>query len=76
MDVFTILKTDKKFKELSWAERQAIEEEPLSFNFKDELDALKAKIAYWQKLLEKVQRKAVKRIKKEQQLTDKPEAKK
>jgi 20S proteasome alpha/beta subunit len=76
MDVFTILKTDKKFKELSWAERRAIEEEPLSFNFKDELDALKAKIAYWQKLLEKVQRKAVKKIKKEQQLTDKPESKK
>lgn len=60
MDVLTIPKNTKKATTLTWAERQAIEVETLSFNFRDELDELKAEIDYWQKFRKKMDRKHAK----------------
>ncbi len=50
MDVYSITAKSNKVEGITWAERQGIEREPLSFNFKEELDDLKDKSDRWQKL--------------------------
>jgi len=47
-----LLNSKNKIAKLSWAERQGIEEEPLSFDFTDELDDLRRVIGEWQAVWE------------------------
>lgn len=58
MDVFYIFKgKDRDIEELNWAERHALDEkDAFSFNFKGELQTVKRKVDYWQKLLEKYEK--------------------
>lgn len=49
MDVFSICVKVNEIEELTWAERRGIEQEPLSFNFKEELDDLRKAIGTWQR---------------------------
>lgn len=60
MDVVSLSAKDKQVKELSWAERQGIQTQPLSFNFKEELDDLKQAIDDWQEFQEKRAKRALK----------------
>lgn len=62
MDVFFISIKDKQVKELTWAERQGIRVEPLSFNFKKELDDLKQAIEDWQEYSDRRKRKMIKKV--------------
>jgi 20S proteasome alpha/beta subunit len=47
MDVLTISSQSRSAEEISFAERQAIETTPLSFDFSEELDEVKEEIEYW-----------------------------
>lgn len=64
MDVFIIPINTRRAAEIAWAERQAIETEPLSFNFKDELDELRREVLYWQKFQKRAERKLASKSKK------------
>lgn len=65
MDVFSVSTKDaQKVEGLSSAERSGIEEKPLSFNFKEELDSLKEAVREWQELFDKLEKKPTRKKKK------------
>jgi len=67
MDVFFIPIATKKCVELTWAERHGIEDAPLSFNFKDELEPIKKEIIEWQRMVQRVQRRVARTKRKQAQ---------
>ncbi len=61
MDVFSMSLKDKKVKGLTEAERQGLEQEPLSFNFKEELEDLREAVREWQSFLDQMEKKSTKK---------------
>ena len=64
MDVFSISVTNKKVQGLTTAERRGIEQEPLSFNFKEELEDLRQAVSHWQQFFEFRKKRLAERQKK------------
>lgn len=61
MDVFYISVADRKVKELAEWERMGIAGNPLSFNFKEELDDVKKAISRWREILKTLREKETKK---------------
>jgi 20S proteasome alpha/beta subunit len=70
MDTFSLSAKDKQVKELSWAERQGIKTQPLSFDFKEELDDLRREIRHWQEFEARMEKKAIRQSLKKAKKTE------